>query len=87
MLFCVGLNILLEVSQGDNLVNCSAETIDTLTASLGEVRLTTTTTLDEFSGFAHHLTSIQSVVAHHIVAHHDRELRLVVVVRTDDAKQ
>ena len=87
MLFCVGLNILLEVSQSNHFIDSSAETIDTLTASLSEVRLTTTTTLDEFGGFANHLTCIQSVVADHIVAHHDRELRLVVVVRTDDAKQ
>ena len=51
------------------------------------MRLTATTTLDELGGFAHHLTSIQSVVAHHIVAHHDGELRLAVVVRTNDAEQ
>ena len=91
MLFCIGLilywfkYIILEVSQSNHFIDSSAEAIDILTTSLGEVWLTTTTTLDELSGFAHHLTSIQPVVAHHIVAHHDGELGLVVFVRTDDA--
>ena len=46
------------------------------------MRLTAATTLNELSSFAHHLTSIQLVVAHHVVAHHDRELGFVVGVRT-----
>ena len=70
----------LEVSEGDDLVDGNAKAIDILAASLGEVRLTATTTLDEFGGLANHLTGIQTMVADHVVAHHDGELGLVVVV-------
>ncbi len=70
----------LEFCQLYDFVNSSRESVNTLTARLCEVRLTTATTLDKFSSFANHLTCIQSVVAYHIVAHHDRKLRLVVVM-------
>ena len=78
--------ICLEVCQLNDFVNSSRESVDILTASLSEVRLTTTATLDELGGLANHLTGIQSVVANHIVTHHDRELWLVVVVSTQHAE-
>ena len=85
-----GLNIFiveLQVCQFDNLIDCSTETVDVLTASLCKVGLTTAATLNQLGSFAYHLTSIQSVVADHIVAHHDRELRLVVGMGTENAEQ
>ena len=52
----------LEVSQLDDLVDCSTESVDVLTASLSEVGLTTATALDEFGGFTNHLTCVEVVV-------------------------
>ena len=85
-----GLNIFiveLQVCQFDNLIDCSTETVDVLTASLSEVGLTTAATLNQLGSFAYHLSGIQTVVADHIVAHHDRELRLVVGMGTQYTKQ
>ena len=78
---------LLQVCQFDDFVDGSRETVNILTACLGEVRLTATTTLNELGSLANHLAGIQAMVADHVVAHHDRELGLVVVVGTDDAEQ
>ena len=77
----------LEISHLNHFVNGSAESVDTLTASLSEVRLTTTATLDELGGLANHLTGIQSVVADHVVTHHDGELGFVIVVGTQHTEQ
>ena len=49
--------------------------------------LTSTTTLDEFGGLAHHLSGVQLMVGHHVVAHHHAQRGAVVIVRADDAEQ
>ena len=77
----------LEFCQLYDFVNSSRESINTLTTSLSKVRLTTATTLDELSGLTNHLTSIQSVVAYHVVTHHNRELWLVIVMGTQYTEQ
>ena len=74
--------LFLQLCQFQYFVNGCAEPVGILTASLGEVGLTTTATLDKLGGFTNHLTGIQSVVADHVVAHHDRELGFAVVVST-----
>ena len=51
------------------------------------MRLTSATTLNEFGSLTYHLTSIQSMITDHIVAHHDTELGFVVVMRAYNTKQ
>ena len=70
---------LLQLSQFYNLVNCSAQAVLVLTASLSIVRLTATAALNQLGSFANHLTGVQTVILHHVVAEHYAEHWLVVI--------
>ena len=80
-------DVCLQIGQLDYLVYSGRDTVEVLATSLGVVGLTTATTLDEAGGFAYHLAGVEVMAAHHVVAQHDREHRLLIGGRADDAEQ
>ena len=77
----------LELCKLHHLVYGSRESVDVLAASLSEVRLTAATALDELGSLAHHLTGVERVVFHEVVAHADVEHRLLVSYRAYNSEQ
>ena len=49
--------------------------------------LSAATTLNELGSLTHHLSGIQAMVTHHIVAHHNGELGLILILRAKHAEQ
>ena len=69
----------LKISQFYDLIHGGRDAIGVLAAGISEVGLTTATALDELGGFAHHLSGIQLMVFHQVIAdgHIEHGLALV----------
>ena len=77
----------LELCKLHYLVYGSRESVYVLATSLSEVRLTAATALDELGCLAHHLTGIERVVFHEVVAHAYVEHRFLVSYRAYNSEQ
>ena len=84
--YMYSVDVCLQIGQLDYLVYSGRDAVEVLATSLGVVGLTTATTLDEAGCFAYHLAGVEVMAAHHVVAQHDREHRLLVGGRADDAE-
>ena len=77
----------LDSCQLDDFLDGCSQTVFVLTACLGEVGLTASTALHELGGLAYHLACVETVVLHHVVAHHHTQHGLVLILGADDAQQ
>ena len=74
----------LKICQFYDLIHGCGDAIGVLAAGIGKVGLTTATALDELGGFAHHLSGIQLMVFHQVIADGHIEHGLTIVNGTDD---
>lgn len=77
----------LQTSQLNHLVNGGVQPVCVLATGGCKVRLTASASLNQLGSLANHLSCIEGVVGHHVVAEHYAERGFAVFNRSDGTKQ